>query len=187
VSDYAEEPYRTRSGLPDGQVGVYIDINHSAYATAERLYEAWKRPVRHNRAIERAALWYALDVSNGCASLVNATESSEQHGYIRPGKGDVVTRYDAEAAIRMIPEIMPFTNDEQWALRRNRDRRNNFQFEHGIGNTALSQLALAERWHDWLWTPPANPSERQASPGSDAGVLAVACSRLTVALGEILA
>lgn len=171
-------------GVPFEQLGTYSRMRSVAYFAVGHLSEAWKRPVRHNRRIERAALWYALDIADDCERLLDPADRGR---YLRPTTGDAEARYDAEAAIRTIPNVLPFTSREREMLGANRDVRNNFQFEHGIGDAALGQLALAERWHDWLWTPPESPLERRASPGSDAEVLAMACTRLTIALGEVLA
>jgi hypothetical protein len=173
-----------RTALPGEQIAAYIRVRSSAYFTVEHLQDAWKRPVHHNQRIEREALWYALNIANDCEWVL---DSSERHRYVRPTTDDVVVRYDAEAAIRTIPSVLPFTRQERHVLTANQDKRANFLFEHGIGDSALGQLALAERWHDWLWTPPASPSERRASPGADAEMLALACTLLTNALGEVLA
>jgi hypothetical protein len=170
-------------GLPREQIATYISVQGFAYFTAAHLRDVWKRPVRHNRHIERAALWYALDVGNACERLLDPGNEGQ---YLRPSNGDATARYDAEAAIRTIPSILPFIERERRVLSENKDRGNNFQFEHGIGDVTLGQLALVERWHDWLWTPPDSSSERRASPGSDAEILAVACTRLTNALGDVL-
>jgi hypothetical protein len=165
----------------DGQIPVYVRLMTFSEQVAMRLDEAWKRPVRHNRQIERAALWYTLHVAGDCDRLL---DPNDRRPYLRPTKGDATARYEAEAAIRTIPDTTPFTHQERQILSGNMDR-SNFQFEHGIGDSALGQLALVERWHDWLWTLP-DRSARQATPSIDAEVLAVASDRLSGALRQLL-
>jgi hypothetical protein len=179
-----EKAGRRQPSLPREQLATYIRVNVAAYSVASHLGDAWKRPVRHNQQIERAALWYALDVGNDCERLLDPTDEGT---YLRPSNGDATARYDAEAAIRMIPPVLPFTDQERRVLSTNQDRRNNFQFEYGIGDAALGQLALVERWHEWLWMPPDDPSDRRASPGTDAELLALACTRLANALSAVVA
>lgn len=169
--------------LPNEQLATYIRVNVAAASAASHLRDAWKRPVRHNQQIERAALWYALDVGNDCERLL---DPADEGGYLRPSKGDAIVRYDAEAAIRMIPSVLPFTDQERRVLSANQDRRNNFQFEHGIGDMALGQLALVERWHGWLWTPSHDQADGRETPSPSAEVFRVGCLRLGGALAEIL-
>src|SRR5580692_6692493 len=42
-----------------------------AQSTAEYLRESWKRPVRHNRALELAALWYTIELDLSCRGTVD--------------------------------------------------------------------------------------------------------------------
>lgn len=170
-------------GMVSEQIGIYTRMQTFAEQVVIQLGNAWKRPVRHNRRLERAALWYTLYVADDCNRLL---DPNDRRQYLRPRTGEAKHRYEAEAAIRTIPDVLPFTRQERQALNGNKDRRNNLEFEHGIGATALGQTALVERWHDWLWTSPDGGSERRASPGSDAEVFSVACVRLSNALGEIL-
>jgi hypothetical protein len=171
-----------QAALPREQFSVYMQAQGHAASLLRHLREAWKRPVRHNRQIERAALWYVLDIADDCERLLDPATNGE---YLRPNHGDATARYDAEAAIRTIPSISPFTKGERGSLDGNQDW-SNYQFEHGIGDVALGQLALVERWHEWLWTPPDSPTERRASPSPDAELLEAACSRLSLGLIAVM-
>jgi hypothetical protein len=183
MSDIGEQVSSLFLHMESEQIGVYTRMQSTAAEASVHLRDAWKRPVRHNRRIERAALWYTLYVADDCDRLL---DPNDRRQYLRPPIGEARDRYEAEAAIHTIPSVLPFTRREHQVLSGNKDRRNNFQFEHGIGDTALGQIALVERWHDWLWTNPESTSERRASPGPDAQVFAIACARLSNALGEIM-
>jgi hypothetical protein len=152
---------------------------YAEYA-AEELVEAWKRPVRHNRSIELATLWHALCISQDCDRILDAAGTPDIGG---PAT-DALTRYDIEAAIRTIPETLPFARRERETLNRSLDSRN-IRFQHGIGGMALRQLALVERWHEWLWIPPHEPSDRRASPNPEAEVLHAGYIRLANGLRGI--
>jgi hypothetical protein len=183
VSSDSERGGDSQPALTSEQTVTYMGMQWAAHATETYLSAAWKRPTRHNRSIERAALWYALHVTNDCA---HALEHGEQNRIARPATGDATSRYDAKAAITTIPTLFPYTTPERRLLTFNQDRRTNFRFEYGIGDTALGQIALLERWHDWLWTPPTRSADRCAHPAADAELLAAACNRLTDALEEVL-
>lgn len=171
---------RVGEPLPEQQRATYMGLQWTAGSAADHLYDAWKRPVRHNRRIERAALHFALNIANYCERV-----STNRPEHVRPKIGNMDARYDAEAGIRTIPTILPFTVEERRLLTANQHPHNP-RFEHGIGDVALGQLELAEQWHDWLWTPPTNPLERRALPGAEAELLALACTRLTHALGQVM-
>jgi hypothetical protein len=128
-------------------------------------------------------LWHTLSVAEDCERLLDPNDRGE---YLRPRVGETGSRYEAEAAIRTIPALLPFERGEQETLNSNKDLRNNFAFQHGIGETALGQIALAERWHEWLWVAPESGTSRRATPSPDAEVLNTACVRLAVAIGELL-
>lgn len=168
---------------PKERVGTYSRMQDAASMVVEQLSAAWKRPVRHNKQIERAALWHALDIIGDCDDLLSSAGHS---AYAGPTTGGPTDRYIAEAAIRTLPVGFPLTQRERDILSRNKDLRNNLEFEHGIGDTALGQLALLERWHDWLWTVPIGPSEGKASPNADAELFAVGCANLACSLGNLL-
>lgn len=167
---------------PIERVGTYTRMQTHAGEVVRQLGYAWKRPVRHNRRIERAALWYTLHVARDCDRILDPAGTPD---YVQPVTGDALARYDTEAAIRTIPETLPLTRREREILSGNQDRRN-FEFEHGIGNVALGQLALVERWHEWLWTTPTTTSARRASPNPTAELLIMGCARLANGLARIL-
>jgi hypothetical protein len=169
--------------IPDSADGisVYLRMQWDATEAVTKFTEASKRPVRHNQRIERAALWHVLSLDEDCARILDP--AGWPH-LVRPKTGVTRSRYEAEAAIRTIPELVPFTPQESDTLRYNQ-HLHNFQFEHGIGDVARGQLALCERWHEWLWT--AGSSARAQVRNPESKVLEVGCARLSVALGDVIA
>jgi hypothetical protein len=137
--------------------------------------------VRHNRRIERAALWHVLRLDSLCASVLDAYGHPDPR-FVRPQTGSTESRYEAEAAIRTIPSLSPFTQSEEAVLSRNLDLQN-FEFEHGIGDLTLGRLALRERWHEWLWI---DGSGRAQERSTESQVLEMACGRLSVALYDVV-
>lgn len=161
----------------------YQSLRATAGFTIQHLTEAWQRPVRHDRRIERAALWSALGVTTNCGEIISADGWFE---HVRRATGDATARYDVETAIRTLPTILPYTASERALLNRNKKTTpRNLQFYHGIGDTALGQDDLLERWYEWIWSPPEIPSSRRASPSPAAEVLVAGCNSLAGALGAI--
>jgi hypothetical protein len=152
----------------------------------EQFEEVSKRPVRHNRRIERAALWHILRLDRECVQVLDSYGRPDPD-LVRPKTGDVVSRYETEAAILTVPNLLPFSRSESTTLQscnlRNVRDLSNFQFEHGIGDTTRGQLELCERWHDWLWT---DGLGRAQDRSIESKVLETACARLSVALFAVI-
>jgi hypothetical protein len=179
--------------LPDSVdgIGVYLRMQWNATGAAEKFTAVSKRPIRHNRTIERAALWHVLALDEDCAGIVEVKPWSRGVNrwseLVRPKTGIAKSRYEAEAAIRTVPHLLPFSREESEILHRNLGDGHdlsNFLFEHGIGDMKLGQLALCERWHSWLWT---EGSERAQSRSIESEILEMACTQLSVALGDVIA
>jgi hypothetical protein len=169
--------------LPDSPVGmgVYQRLQFNAGEAAAQLAQAAERPVRHNRRIERAALWHLLSVEGDCHRIL---DPAAWPALVRPKTGGASRRYDVESAIRTIPTAMPFTQQEGDTLRANMQFEN-FQFEHGIGDVACGQLALCERWHDWLWSDE-GALGRVQSRSRESEVLEIGCARLSEAVRYVM-
>jgi len=148
---------------------------------AEQLMAVSKRPVRHNRKIERGALWHILSLDEDCTTILD--QSSALGELVRPTTGPIESRYEAEAAMRTIPQLVPFVPQESKLLRASHNL-DNFRFEHGIGDVARGQLALFERWHEWLWTMDGSQREQRRSPESKS--LEIGCVQLSVALEDVI-
>jgi hypothetical protein len=120
--------------LPDSARGIsaYLRIQWNATEAAGQFAAVSKRPVRHNRAIERAALWHTLALDKDCARILETNSWSQ---LVRPKTGIVRSRYEAEAAIRTIPSLLPFSSAESGILHRNmgdgKDPKS-FRFDYGI-------------------------------------------------------
>lgn len=148
---------------------------------AKQLMAASKRPVRHNRKIERGALWHILSLDEDCTTILDPSSALSE--LVRPTTGSIESRYEAEAAMRTIPQLVPFAPQESKLLRTSHNL-DNFRFEYGIGDVTLGQLALFEHWHDWLWV--ADGSEPTQSRSPESRMLEASCSRLSIALDGII-
>lgn len=163
-------------------------ISGAAYDAESHLRKVseYEWPKRRDYRIERAALWHVLGLDQSCVSAIDG--AGELDPNIRPQTGRVEARYDAEAAIRAIPSLTPFTREETAILCGNMDSRDNSEFEHGIGDTAFGQLALCKRWHEWLWNP--DSFTAQIPPAYERSIesqiLEVACRRLSDAFDDVL-
>jgi hypothetical protein len=183
--------YPVISAMRRDDKNTYEWLRTYANAGTADLEDAWQRPVRHNRKIERMALWNVLETGEHCMRI----RDSERH-LIRPALGDVETRYDLEASIRTVPELLPFTESERYKLRTMPDdpRGRNVELlrfhramghEDGPYSIEHGPPELLDRWHQWLWVK-GDLSVRGESPNPDAQVLSEGCYRLAGSLAILL-
>jgi hypothetical protein len=169
---------------PERPRSTFQSVQFQATEALIQFKEVSKRPVRHNRRIERAALWHVLRLNRECVQVL---DSYGRPDLVRPKTGDVVSRYEAEAAIRTVPSLLPFSRSETTIMQKcnlgNGRDLSNYQFEYGIGDTTRGQLGLCERWHDWLWT---DGSGRAQDRSIESQVMEIACARLSVALYDVI-
>lgn len=140
-------------------------------ALAEHLDATWARPTRHNLGIERLALWNAVKLYRVCEVAATGAAPSVTDEAI-----PVEVEYELEAAIRVIPAVLPFNGDEIDALLAATDEQDLLRSGAML---AMRQPALVDRWHRWLW----GDSDRGNSDSAgNASLLAVATGRLAMAL-----
>jgi hypothetical protein len=164
--------YHLYSRLWTGAAGTYNGLN-----------EAWKRPKRHNRRVERAALWYALELGENCAEVAATPEAWSLLRDLSP-EADVEERYEVQAAVHAIRHNLPFTPQEREALNETRSVRSDFLFESD--RIGAREPALVEEWHRWVWANERQrPRTRKEALGASA-ILAEGCSRLTQSLRGFL-
>lgn len=147
-----------------------------AAGAAWSLQESWKRPVRHNRRLERLALWYTVKLDENCAMAVNPDARVFP---LTATAFDPEARYEVTAALREIPRLVPF------ALGRDRLRQPiGYQLETWGKEMAVREPSLVDDWREWLWTSPRAPVDPEDH--GDASVLAIACSRFAEVLPRAL-
>lgn len=165
---------------------TYQAMQFQATEAVIQFKEVSKRPVRHNRRIECAALWHVLRLDGECVQVLDSYGRPDPD-LVRPKTGDAVSRYEAGAAILAVPNLLPFSRSESTIMQKcnlgNGRDLSNYQFEYGIGDTTRGQLGLCERWHDWLWT---DGSGRAQDRSIESQVLEIACARLSVALYDVV-
>lgn len=146
--------------------------------TRRSLQRSWKRPVRHNRKLERIALHYTVQLERSCSRLLRQHPDGPAASLAVP-TAPVEALYGVEAAIRMVPPLMPFERSELDRL-----ARPTFLFGDEWGqDVAEREPQLVNRWHEWLWegrdTEPVEPSHRSAA------LLGIATSRLCEQLPQL--
>lgn len=167
---------RSREVLVRGWVAFNSLENRSPDA-AKAMQEVWRRPARHNVRIERAALRYTVILDGHCRNL---TMHGRHRTFLVPPLSDPAKRYDIEAAVRTIPDLVPFTQDECERIRGSQFYTDGYHTgPQDISNTEPELLA---RWHEWLWTPKDDPSQRASEPNPEAEALAAGYTRLAEAM-----
>jgi hypothetical protein len=158
----------------------FFDLLHFYAAGAiDHLEASWKRPGRHNKKIERLAMWYSVSLELGCEQI--RSPDSPAHLYYRSlAVGNPETRYDIESAVQLIPPLFPYANpDEKSRLRAFSDR----SFEDWGETMAQREPRLVAQWHSWLWQKGNLSIE---GDHGQASVFAVAVSRLATGLEQVL-
>ncbi len=168
--------------LPPEGYPIYARLFTAATGTAEHLREAWKRPVRHNRRIERAALWYALNVDRSYAELLAVPSPLALLRDLLP-EAEVEERYEVEAATHAVHRHLPFTRQERYALQQAQSM-SNFQFEtEGI---TAREPALVEQWHRWVWEDERRVPQTGVEALGASAIVAEGCFRLNQQLPRLL-
>lgn len=120
-------------------------IYDDAYGVAGNLTESWKRRVRHNKALERLALWHTVRLELHCEKITAVHSNISKAAVL--ASGPPYARYEIAAAISMIPALPPFTEFELQRLRVNTGE----VFERWGDDMAEREPTLVETWHEWLW------------------------------------
>lgn len=171
--------YRDDPRYPYSPANVCVSLDTFSKRAYTALNQAWRRPVRHNQKLERQVLWAALNITQRLDGVLHSNNPTR---YLRSPHVDVDTGYEFESALRIIPELLPLTEDESRSLWINTDfKRNIMSGEYRVG--AVGQLALVERWHDSLWD---SPPGRNAGPSREGEMLGIACLRLAIANETVL-
>jgi hypothetical protein len=151
---------------------------HAAGAS-DSLDKSWERPKRHNRHLERAALWFMVGLEEDCGTVL---ETIQGDPLLLSPSTDVATRYELQAGMRTVSAMFPFTGFERMALRHD-VKQGNTQFDD---ENAIGEPELVDRWHEWLWMDEhGQPQPRIEALGASA-VLAEGCARLRRILPTIL-
>jgi hypothetical protein len=158
----------------------YGQMVSTARAVVQELGKAWRHPSRHDQERERAALWNVLGLDQACSQILEEDDKSQ---LLHPSIGATAMRYDVEAGIHMIPELLPYTQEERQSLRSNPAYRSR-DFGHGIYDEHL----LVFQWHLWIWERRHMVDEGRfvSVPSPDGQLLAEGCGRLADSLQHIL-
>ena len=140
--------------------------------TAYNLKEAWQRPVRHNKQIEREALFHAVDLTALCIDALRNHSS-----VLLPSATTPHRRHTLQAAVRTASSILPFSLAELSALQA--EQEGNFLFET---EEAISTPELVARWHEWVWKDCDGAATRNVETLGGSAVLAAS----GVQLGRVI-
>jgi hypothetical protein len=163
------------------RVDWFLNLMHyQASNAAENLNESWKRPVRPNMRLEHLALSHSVALERYCTRAIER-EDTDPHSSppllpLPEEYGGPETRYAVEAAILMIPRLVPFTHHDLERLR---------AVDTHPETMAEREPELVADWHRWLWSN--NPKvPHPADEHGQASLLAIAASRLSDNLQEVL-
>lgn len=161
---------------------AYMRLRQAAAHTYHNVTESWKRPKRHNRKIERAALFWSLQLDDECVTIAN-----RHIALPRPDTADVATRYEVQAGIRTVRAILPFTSRERATMPGRTEIWRNPEFEADDPSMGLPlpDHRLVERWHQWLWMDENGKPQTSVTALGQSAILAEASGRLSEAVLEV--
>jgi hypothetical protein len=157
--------------LPQDIYHVYTRMEFFAWGAAKDLYESWQRPKRHNKRIERSALWHAVLLDKDCGQALEP----DRKAVLLPPSTAVETRYELQAAVRTVHTTLPFIPLEREVLRREFDETGNTGF---ADEDAIRRTTLFERWHEWLWMDEQRAPITSVEALGASAILAEGCARL---------
>lgn len=175
-----------QSLVPPSDYHIYSRLFTCATGTVQELRAAWKRPKRHNRRIERAALWHVLDLSTSCAEVLGDSRAWSLLCELEP-KANASERYEVQAAIHTVQRNLPFTPEERNALSHKRlpiQTMEDAFFE--TERIANSEPALVEQWHRWVWEDEHHVPRTSLEALGASAILAEGCFRLNQSLPKVL-
>jgi hypothetical protein len=156
-------------------------MTFGAGAVKRNFPEAWRRPVRPNLRIERAAMWSALVVARECRVALEADDAQA----LLPVGLDVGRQYQYQAAVRSLANLLPFAKHECIDIAGPNDQLLNHDYEFESGAIADRRPDAVERWHEWLWTGSYDRDARTVTSGPSAVYLA-GCDHLAQSVSAIL-
>jgi hypothetical protein len=167
-------PLRLEPDVYSYYSGMYV----RALGTAEFLRESWNRPKRHNRRIERAALWYTVSLDQGCQRALHPA----QNKLLLPPSTDQEIRYELQAGIRTVHDTFPFSPRERELLEYEVEKGNP-RFEN---DDVILASDLVQRWHGWLWMDDQGVPQNSTEALGSSAILAEACMRLCDVLPQLM-
>jgi hypothetical protein len=157
--------------------GVYTGLLLNAFSTTKALAASWRRTKRHNRAIERDALFSSILLDAACRAAL-----ADGRALPSPATADIETRYDVHAAIHTVHAVLPFTLAERDRLTPPEIMRNE-RFED---ESAEREPRLFERWHEWLWLDDLGVPQTSTEALGASAILQEGCNRLSISLPKVM-
>lgn len=156
----------------------YSDIHMRAIGLRKSLRAAWRRNRNHNRRIERDALWSSLSLDATCARVL-----TDPSALLSSAAGSLEARYEVQAGVYVVHNILPFTLHERHRLR----ALGQDAFERFTNEDALdAEPVLAERWHEWVWADSKGVPQNSVKALGASAILGEASERLLDASYEVL-
>ena len=161
----------------------YVSLESCSSSARASLRAAWMRPVRHNRRIERNALWAVVQTA-----IVAKRLQQRQDLRLLCAADEPADVYELRAGLQTVPALTPYSDDELKCLFQ-ADRGRDILFEHGLEFDGLAGIAdrepiLAERWHTWLWHR--EPGRTRDTPSYESQILQEGCRRLHIGVTALL-
>jgi hypothetical protein len=157
----------------------YGRISARAGYAAEQLDAAWKRPIRHNVAIERAALYHVVRLDEVCERVEASREARLPAGVPQ------AQIYDMRAAMLVVMHTVPYEAHHR-AILRNQATLRSYEFASGDDPISDEAESLVDEWHEWLWRDREGHPTRNVSDLGASAILAEGCGRLVSAAEAIL-
>jgi hypothetical protein len=158
---------------------AYLDsLSTEATGVGHAVEGVWRHPGEVGLSRERNALWRSICLDWWC-------EQGAEHGFgqsvleLATRNARPVLFYDAEAASRMVPDLLPFDEAE-------RDRLRGVDVRSGSGDEiSAREPQLFGRWCQWIWEEDEAPTAPIEATGKVAEFVVVA-NGLSKNLGLLL-
>jgi hypothetical protein len=172
--------YPGNEALPLEVGNFFSRLQLDASRVANVVNDGWQRSRAYSSTLSQEALYHAAILGESCADALHGEGESPALERLRvTGVADLPVRYEVEAAMRLIPAILPFDGSEIERLEARRFRH----WEQWADSKIQEEPGLVARWHRWLWKAREGGDSEDRS---DASLLTLACSRLAIGLQGVL-
>jgi hypothetical protein len=157
---------------------VYSRLLGHAMFASDAIAASWKRPKRHNKAIEQDALFCSLMLDADCRrSLADGTTMPST------SVASLEARYEVHGAIQTVHAVLPFTLAERDVLL---PPGTWLAPAFGDDESTVPNTGLIERWHEWLWMDELGQPQTSTEALGASALLQEGCRRLCASLPEVM-
>jgi hypothetical protein len=169
------------SELPPETINHYALMQMAADVARDNIRAAWRRPVRPNLRLERAALWGAILLHSECKKAMDPQNAD----LLLPTGHRADLQYQLQTAVRSAKDLVPFSDAECNEIAGYADSAIRDDYQFASDTITARRPDEVARWHDWLWAGDYDRPTRTMVAGGSA-VYVTACVMLSQSVATVV-